>query len=118
MDELTEGQKSGLTQLREKKTSIIEYRALELCGNIIQGYQKRLEEYERNIIGQNVEVNVPVSWPNYGIDRDGLHNSIMALQLLLGYKCLANGCQYPKTLETALQEASIDEPDISNERKR
>ena len=57
MDELTEGQKSGLTQLREKKTSIIEYRALELCGNIIQGYQKRLEEYERNIIGQNVEVS-------------------------------------------------------------
>lgn len=101
-------------ELRERKLSTMEYRMLELCGNILDGYQKRLDEYEKEIDS----LNVPVSWPNYQIDRDGLHNSIMSLQLLLGENCLPRGCPVSRTLETALRDSGINEEDISVETKR
>ncbi len=98
----------------ERKMSTMEYRLLGLCGDILDGYQKRLEGYEREVDS----LNVPVSWPDYQIDRDGLYNSIMSLQLLLGVKCLPRGCPVPRTLETALRDSGINEDDISTETKR
>ncbi len=98
----------------EKKISTIEYRLLELCGNVLDGYQKRLEEYERNVDNQNV----PVSWKNYQIDRDSLYNSMMSLQLLLGLDCLPKMCQAPRTLEMALRYSGVNEELINSEIKR
>ena len=101
-------------ELGERKLSTTEYRMLELCGNILNRYQKRLDEYERDVNS----LNIPVSWPNYQIDRDGLHNSIMSLQLLLGENCLPKGCQIPRTLEIALRDSGVNEENISAEIKR
>ena len=94
--------------------STTEYRLLELCGNVLDGYQKRLEEYKREVDDQNV----PVSWPNYQMDRDGLHNSIMSLQLLLGLDCLPRTSPVPRTLEAALQDLGFNEEQITTEIKR
>ena len=94
--------------------STTEYRLLELCGNVLDGYQKRLEEYKREVDDQNV----PVSWPNYQMDRDGLHNSIMSLQLLLGLDCLPRTSPVPRTLEAALQDLGVNEEQITTEIKR
>lgn len=101
-------------ELRERKLSTMEYRMLELCGNILDGYKKRLDEYKKEIDS----LNVPVSWSNYQIDRDGLHNSIMSLQLLLGENCLPRGLSVSRTLETALRDSGINEEDIRAETKR
>lgn len=98
----------------EKKLSTIEYRAVELCGNILEGYQRRLEEYEKNLDC----LNVPVFCPDYQTDRDGLYNSIITLQLLLGVKCITRDCQYPRTLESALQDAGIDKQNVGAEVNR
>ncbi len=97
----------------EKKISTIEYQLLELCGNVLDGYRKRLEEYERDVDNQNV----PVSWKNYQIDRDSLHNSIMSLQLLLGLDCLPKMCTAPRTLEVALRDLGVNEEQINAEIK-
>lgn len=105
-----------MTELKlwERKISMMEYRVLELCGNILDGYQKRFDECERKVNS----LNVPVSWPDYQIDRDGLHNSMMCLQLLLGENCLPRGCPIPRTLEIALRDSGVNEEDISAEIKR
>ena len=94
--------------------STTEYRLLELCGNVLDGYQKRLEGYKREVDNQNV----PVSWKNYQIDRDSLYNSIMSLQLLLGLDCLPRTSPVPKTLEAALQDLGVNEEQITTEIKR
>lgn len=109
MTQLTE--KQGLW---EQKISTIEYRVLDLCVNILDGYQRRLEEYEKNLDC----LNIPVSHRDYQTDRDGLHNSIITLQLLIGYKCLPRDCQYPRTLESALRSSGMDEQNITIEVKR
>ena len=97
--------------LWEQKISTIEYRVLDLCVNIIDGYQRRLEEYEQDID----HLNVPISTPNYQEDHIGLRNSIITLQLLLGKRCLPRNCQYPETLENALRSSGMDEENISLE---
>ncbi len=89
--------------------STTEYRLLELYGNVLDGYQKRLEEYEREVDNQNV----PVSWKNYQIDRNSLYNSIMSLQLLLGLDCLPRKSPIPRTLEVALQDLGVNEEQIT-----
>ncbi|MBU1643713.1 MAG: hypothetical protein KKA62_04575 [Nanoarchaeota archaeon] len=101
-------------ELHEKKSSTIEYHLLELCGNVLEGYQKRLERYEKEVDSQNI----PVSWPDYQIDRDSLHNSIISLQLLLGLNCLPKMCPTPRTLEAALREVGINDEQINAEFKR
>ncbi len=100
-------------ELRERKLSTMEYRMLELCGNILDGYQKRLDEYEKQVDN----LNVPVSWSNYQIDRDSLYNSIMSLQLLLGLECLPRMCPTPRTLEAALRDSGVDEREIDSDIK-
>ncbi len=114
MIKLTDEQERELTNLWEQKISTMEYRTLDLCANIIDGYQRRLEEYERNVDC----LNVPFHVPDYQTDRDGLHNSIITLQLLLGMKCLTRDCQYPRTLESALQDTGMAEQNVSTEVKR
>ena len=94
--------------------STTEYRLLELCGNVLDGYQKRLEGYKREVDNQNV----PVSWPDYQIDRYSLHNSIISLQLLLGLDCLPRTSPVPRTLEAALQDLGVNEEQITTEIKR
>jgi len=114
MVSLTEDQKREATELWKKKISTIEYRALELCGNIIEGYQRRLERYEGDLDAQNI----PVRWPDYSTDREGLHNSIISLQLLLGLGGLPRDCQSPRTLETALYDAGMDKENVDTEVNR
>lgn len=114
MTQLTDKQKYELTKLWEKKSSTIEYRILDLCVNILDGYQRRLEEYEKNLDC----LNILVSLPDYQTDREGLHNSIITLQLLLGEKCLTRDCQYPRTLESALRSSGVDEQNTTAEVKR
>lgn len=113
MTQLTDKQEYELTKLWEQKSSTIEWRVLDLCANILDGYQRRLEDYEQNL---NC-LNVLISWPDYQTDRDGLYNSIITLQLLLGVKCLTCDCQYPRTLESALRDSGVNEEDISAEIK-
>ncbi len=114
MATLNDEQEQELIELWEKKISTIEYRTLDLCANIIEGYQRRLGEYERNVDC----LNVPFSCPDYQTDRDGLNNSIINLQLLLGMKCLTRNCQYPRTLESALQDTGMAEQNVNTEVKR
>lgn len=95
----------------EKKISLIEYRLFELCKNVLEGYQKKLEGYEREVDN----LNVPVSWANYQIDRDCLHNSIMSLQLLLGLDCLPQMYPAPRTLEAALRYLGVDKGEIDSD---
>lgn len=97
----------------EKKISLIEYRLFELCKNVLDGYQKKLEGYEREVDN----LNVPVSWANYQIDRDCLYNSIMGLQLLLGLDCLPKMYPAPRTLEAALRDSGVDEREIDSDIK-
>lgn len=96
------------------KCSSLEYRTLELCIIIIEGYEIRLEEDKRNLN----ELNIPLSSLNFSTDYKGLHNSTITLQLLLGLKCLPNDCQYPQTLETALQMAGMSEETVKTEVER
>ena len=114
MVELTSEQREKQAELWKKKIGCLEYRTLDLCGNILDGYQARLNEYGNNINQRNV----PVSRPDSSIDSKSLHDSTITLQLLLGRKCLYRGCQYPQTLETALQEAGLDEQNVTEEVKR
>lgn len=105
MTELTSEQRATEDELWMKKIGVIEYRAFELCKNVIDGFQARLEEYRMEIDN----ARVPVQWTGYSAQRDALHNAIMITQLLLGMKCLPRDCQSPRTLETALRDASIEE---------
>jgi len=94
--------------MAEEKIGLIEYRLFELCKNVLDGYQKKLEGYEREVDN----LNVPVSWENYQIDRDCLHHSIMSLQLLLGFHCLPQMYSAPRTLEAALRDLGVNEGEI------
>lgn len=105
MAELTPEQRAELNDLWKKKIGVIECRAFELCKNVIDGYHARLEECRKAVDSGRV----PVQWTGYSTERDALHNSIMMTQLLLGMKCLPRDCQSPRTLETALRDAGIEE---------
>lgn len=113
MLKLTPEQKKEATELWKKKVSTIEYHALELCVNLIDGYQKGLEKSETYL---NDKI-VPLP-DHHELSYQAALNSIYTLQLLLGIECLTRDCHYPLTLEVALQEAGLNEEIISIEKKR
>src|SRR3989344_2877111 len=97
----------------EIKISTIEYRTFDICKSVIDGYQKRLEAYERNIEAKHL----PLSCPGTSEDIDALHKSTVTLGILLGLGCLPNDCRKPMTLEDALRNAGMDEQFILDEKK-
>lgn len=105
MADLTPEERVEMDRVWRKKVRTIEYRAFELCKNVVDGFQARLEEYRKDVDDKRV----PVKWNGYSAQIDALENSIMMTQLLLGMKCLPRDCQSPRTLETALRDVGVKE---------
>lgn len=106
MTELTEPQHQEQTELWFKKVSTIEYHALEVCEQVVKSYQHRLNQWEKNISGESNELSILCD-----ADVKGLKEATFTLQYLLGRGGYRKYSQ-PRTLETALRNAGIEDETI------
>lgn len=86
-----------------KKTNTLEYQSLELCKNMIDGCEARLNGYELALAREELFY----SWPGEDQDREGLLRATITLQVLLGWEPPYR-TQRPRTLEEALENSGLD----------
>ncbi|MDP3990088.1 MAG: hypothetical protein Q8Q01_02690 [archaeon] len=111
MDHLTEEEKQKRDQDWIKKIGTLEYNTFNLCKSSVDGYESRLNDYERSIEQEELFY----SWVGYEHDRQSLLYAKINLQNLLGYDPSFRNQPKLKTLEEALREVELEEAEIKIE---
>ena len=111
MDKLTEEEKQKRNKDWIKKIGTLEYNTFNLCKNSVDGYESRLNDYEQAL--EREELFHP--WSGHEFDRDALHYARINLQILCGYDSQFNNQPKLQTLEEALRNAGLEEPEIKTE---
>ncbi len=102
---MDEEQRKAETDLWMKKISTMEYHALNTCEQVVGSYRNRVDALEVRLS----------AWALYGpspfctADVKGLHSAIITLQYLLGQSGRMRSFVPPRTLETALRNAGIED---------
>jgi len=89
----------------------INYNTFQLCKNVVDGYESRLNDYELALDQEEIFY----SWPGYEHDRNALHHARINLQILCGYDSQYKNQPHLQTLEDALRNTNLEEPEIKKE---